>query len=261
VQEHIRIGDCYQVNLAQRFQAQVRGESFMAYRRLREISPAPFSCYLSTPDGDILSSSPERFLSVRNGRVEARPIKGTRPRSADPLRDRALRDELSASFKDRAENVMIVDLLRNDLGKTCVPGSVEVSGLFDIESFAHLHHMVSTVTGKLAHDRDALDLVRGAFPGGSITGAPKLRAMAIIDALELQRRSVYCGSLGYLSFSGQMDLNIAIRTLLRTGDEIYAWAGGGIVADSVCESEYQESLDKASGLLAVLTRSSVSAAV
>lgn len=259
IQEHIRIGDCYQVNLAQRFEAKVRGASWNAYIALREINPAPFSAYMSTHSGDILCSSPERFLRVDGDRVETKPIKGTRPRSVDATADRNMREELASSFKDRAENVMIVDLLRNDLGKSCVPGSVSVDRLFDIESYAHVHHMVSTVTGRLAADRHALDLVRGCFPGGSITGAPKLRAMEIIDALEPHRRNVYCGSLGYVSYNGRMDLNIAIRTLLRTGNSIYAWAGGGIVADSVCESEYQESLDKAAGLLAVLAGSSISA--
>ncbi len=260
VQEHIRRGDCYQVNLAQRFAARVRGDSFGAYLALRELSPAPFSAYLRTRHGEILCSSPERFLLVDGDRVETRPIKGTRRRGASAAADAERREELAQSVKDRAENVMIVDLLRNDLGKSCVPGSVEVAKLFAIESFAHVHHMVSTVTGRLAPDRHPLDLLRGCFPGGSITGAPKLRAMEIIDALEPQRRSVYCGSLGYLGYNGRMDTNIAIRTLLREGDAIYAWAGGGIVADSVCEAEYQESLDKASGLLAVLADSSISAA-
>ena len=260
VQNHIRRGDCYQVNLAQRFDARVRGDSWSAYLALRRINPAPFSAFLSTPYGDILSSSPERFLSVVGDRVETKPIKGTRPRLADAAADLRQREELARSAKDRAENVMIVDLLRNDLGKSCVPGSVEVSKLFDIESFAHVHHLVSTVTGRLSPDRHAVDLLRGCFPGGSITGAPKLRAMEIIDSLEPERRSIYCGSIGYLSSNGRMDLNVAIRSLLRVGGSIHAWAGGGIVADSSVEAEYQESLDKASGLLAVLADSSVSAA-
>jgi para-aminobenzoate synthetase component 1 len=260
VQEHIRRGDCYQVNLAQRFEARVRGDAWSAYLALRQVSPAPFSVYMSTPHGDILCSSPERFLRVADGAVETKPIKGTRPRSANPATDAQMRDALAASAKDRAENVMIVDLLRNDLGKVCMPGSVKVGKLFDIETFAHVHHMVSTVTGRLARDRHPLDLLRACFPGGSITGAPKLSAMQIIDALEPERRSVYCGSLGYLGFNGRMDFNIAIRTLLKVADSIYAWAGGGIVADSDADSEFQESLDKAAGLLAVLAESSVSAA-
>jgi para-aminobenzoate synthetase component 1 len=260
VQAHIRRGDSYQVNLAQRFAAHVRGDSWNAYQALRRINPAPFSAFLSTPHGDILSSSPERFLHVAGDRVETRPIKGTRPRLADAAADARQREDLAASAKDRAENVMIVDLLRNDLGKACVAGSVEVSRLFEVESFAQVHHLVSTVTGRLAPDRHALDLLRGSFPGGSITGAPKLRAMEIIDALEPERRSIYCGSIGYLSSNGRMDLNVAIRCLLRVGGSIYAWAGGGIVADSRVDAEYQESLDKASGLLAVLADASVSAA-
>src|SRR5690606_5942516 len=156
----------------------------------------------------------------------------------------ALADELRESAKDRAENVMIVDLLRNDLGKACVPGSVRATKLFDVESFANVHHLVSTVEGRLAADRHALDLLRGAFPGGSITGAPKVRAMEIIESLEPQRRGVYCGAIGYAGFDGSMDTNIAIRTLVQRGGRIYAWAGGGIVADSEVESEYQESLTK-----------------
>jgi para-aminobenzoate synthetase component 1 len=259
VQEHIRRGDCYQVNLAQRFSARVRGDSWNAYVALRSINPAPFSAYLSTPDGDILSSSPERFLRLNGDRVETKPIKGTRARGADEVADARKRAELAESFKDRAENVMIVDLLRNDLGKVCMPGSVRVSKLFDIETFAQVHHMVSTVSGRLAPECHPLDLVRACFPGGSITGAPKVRSMEIIDALEPQRRGIYCGSIGYIGHNGRMDLNIAIRSLLRVGDTVYAWAGGGIVADSSCESEYQESLDKASGLLTVLSDSSISA--
>jgi para-aminobenzoate synthetase component 1 len=260
VQDHIRRGDCYQVNLAQRFEAKVRGDAWNAYEVLRSVSPAPFSAFLRTPYGEILSSSPERFLQLKDGRVETRPIKGTRPRCSDATEDRRLRRVLADSVKDRAENVMIVDLLRNDLGKTCAAGSVRVEKLFDIESFSNVHHMVSTITGRLAADRHPLDLVRGCFPGGSITGAPKVRAMQIIDALEPHRRKVYCGSIGYLSFDGRMDLNIAIRTLLREGDAVYAWAGGGIVADSDVDAEYQESLDKAEGLLTVLAGSAFSAA-
>jgi para-aminobenzoate synthetase component 1 len=260
VQDHIRRGDCYQINLTQRFEARVAGDSWNAYRKLRQTNPAPFSAYVSTSHGEILSSSPERFLYVDGDRVETKPIKGTRPRVDDAEADAGQQRELAASAKDRAENVMIVDLLRNDLGKSCVPGSIRPERLFEIESFAHVHHLVSTVTARLSPDRHPLDLVRGCFPGGSITGAPKVRAMQIIDELEPHRRSVYCGSIGYLGFNGRMDLNIAIRTLLRAGDSIYAWAGGGIVADSKVDAEYQESLDKASGLLAVLSESRISAA-
>ncbi len=253
IQEHIRAGDCYQVNLTQRFDARVHGDSWQAYERLRDINPAPFSAFFSTPSGDLLSSSPERFLRVDGPHVETKPIKGTRPRALSKQQDDALANELRTSDKDRAENVMIVDLLRNDFGKNCVPGSVDVPDLFEIESFENVHHLVSTVHGRLAPGSHALDLLRGCFPGGSITGAPKLRAMEIIESLEPHRRSIYCGSIGYLGFDGNMDSNIAIRTLLRRGEQIYAWAGGGVVADSEVEAEYQESLYKAEGLLELMT--------
>jgi para-aminobenzoate synthetase component 1 len=252
VQRHIRDGDCYQVNLTQRFKARAEGDAWHAYLRLREINPAPFAAYLDLPDGKVLSSSPELFLRVTGDRVETKPIKGTRARSADRARDRALAEELRASPKDRAENVMIVDLLRNDLGKSCAPGSIHVSKLFDVETFASVHHLVSTVEGRLAPGKHALDLLEGCFPGGSITGAPKLRAMQIIEELEPQRRGVYCGCIGYVGYDGNLDLNIAIRTLVQHGDSIYAWAGGGVVADSDVDAEYQESLDKAAAMLAVL---------
>jgi para-aminobenzoate synthetase component 1 len=252
IQEHIRAGDCYQINLTQRFEARVHGDSWAAYERLRRTNPAPYSAYLDFPFGQVLCSSPERFLTLRGDRVETKPIKGTRPRSTDPVRDDEFAQALADSAKDRAENVMIVDLLRNDLGKCCVPGSIHAEPLFAIESFASVHHLVSTVTGRLASGRHAVDVIRACFPGGSITGAPKLRAMQIIETLEPQRRSVYCGSIGYVGFDGNMDLNIAIRTLVRSGDRIYAWAGGGIVADSALDAEYQESLDKAAALLAIL---------
>jgi para-aminobenzoate synthetase component I len=253
VQEYIRAGDCYQVNLTQRFEALAEGDAWHAYVRLRELNPAPFAAYLDLPDGRIVSSSPERFLRLRNGHVETKPIKGTRPRAKDQKRDRALAEELRASAKDRAENVMIVDLLRNDLGKVCVPGSVRASKLFDIESFASVHQLVSTVEGQLAPGKHALDLVAACFPGGSITGAPKVAAMKIIEQLEPQRRSVYCGSIGYIGFDGNMDTNIAIRTLVQQGDRVYTWAGGGVVADSNVDAEYQESLDKAAAMLAVMS--------
>ena len=252
VQDHIRRGDCYQVNLTQRFQAAADGDAWHAYLRLRDINPAPFAAYLDLPDGKVVCSSPERFLRLHDGHVETKPIKGTRPRSKDPARDRALVEELRTSPKDRAENVMIVDLLRNDLGKCCVPGSVRASKLFDIESFASVHQLVSTVEGTLEHGKHALDLVAACFPGGSITGAPKVAAMKIIEELEPQRRSVYCGSIGYIGFDGNMDLNIAIRTLVQQGGRVYTWAGGGVVADSNVDAEYQESLDKAAAMLAVM---------
>ncbi len=252
VKAHIRAGDCYQVNLTQRFSAGVRGDAWAAYRKLRQINPAPFSAYLALAEGEVLSSSPERFLSVRGDHIQTRPIKGTRRRLHDPARDRAVIEELRASAKDRAENVMIVDLLRNDLGRCAQAGSVRVTRLFDVESFASVHHLVSTVEARLAKGLHALDVVAASFPGGSITGAPKVRAMQIIESLEPHRRSVYCGAIGYVDFSGDTDLNIAIRTLVRCEDRIHAWAGGGVVADSNVEAEYQESLDKAAAMLEVL---------
>ncbi len=256
-QEYIRNGDCYQVNLAQRFSARVRGDLWSAYRRLRSFNPAPFSAYLHLPWARVLSASPERFLQVRNKVVETKPIKGTRPRDLDPARDRALAEELRRSPKDRAENLMIVDLLRNDLGKNCETGSVHVPDLFSVESFATVHHLVSTVAGTLASDRHAVELLRDCFPGGSITGAPKVRAMEIIEELEPNRRGVYCGAIGYIGFNGDMDTNIAIRTLVHSNDELRFWAGGGLVADSTEEGEWQESLCKAAAMLRLLERSEV----
>jgi len=253
VQHYLRAGDCYQVNLAQRFEVAVEGDLWSAYRRLCNINPAPFAACLHTPDAHILSVSPERFLQVdADGQVETRPIKGTRPRASDPAQDAALAAALAASDKDRAENVMIVDLLRNDLGHVCRPGSVRVPRLFEVESFPTVHHLVSTVTGQLAAGRHALDLLRAAFPGGSITGAPKIRAMEIIEELEPHRRGVYCGAIGYVGYDGAMDTNIAIRTLVHSGGRARFWAGGGIVIDSVAEAEYQETFDKAAAMLSLL---------
>jgi len=248
---YIRDGDCYQVNFTQQFFAPASGDPWDGFLRLRALNPAPYAAYLGYPFGAVLSSSPEQFLKVTGGAVSTRPIKGTRARSGDAAEDRWLAERLIASEKDRAENVMIVDLLRNDLGKNCAVGSVAVPKLFALESFATVHHLVSSVVGQLAPDRHVLDLLRGAFPGGSITGAPKRRAMEIIEELEPSRRSVYCGAIGYVSFSGDMDTNIAIRTMLYSGGMLRCWAGGGIVIDSSPEDEYQESLDKAAAMLAV----------
>ncbi|MEX2480912.1 MAG: aminodeoxychorismate synthase component I [Gammaproteobacteria bacterium] len=257
IKRYIRDGDCYQVNYAQRFSAAASGDPWDAYQRLRLLNSAPHAAFLRLPQGAVLSSSPERFVELRGDVVETRPIKGTRRRDADPVRDRALAEALAGSSKDRAENVMIVDLLRNDLGKTCVVGSVTVPHLFDIESFSRVHHLVSTVRGRLRAELGPLDVLRACFPGGSITGAPKRRAMEIIEELEPTRRSVYCGALGYVSYDGQMDTNIAIRTLLHVGGRLYCWAGGGIVMDSVLEDEYQESLDKAAAMLNVFSDAEV----
>ena len=249
IQDYIRDGDCYQVNLAQRFSIAVTGDSWSVYRQLRKSNPAPYACFFRLEQGCILSSSPERFISVSNEQVETKPIKGTIRRSVYAYEDKALAEQLLESEKDRAENLMIVDLLRNDIGKNCEFGSIKVPRLFALESFATVHHLVSTVTGRLARGRHALDLLRGAFPGGSITGAPKLRAMQIIEELEAFRRTVYCGAIGYIGFDGNMDTNIAIRTLVHKDDRIYFWAGGGIVSDSIPESEYRECFIKAEAIM------------
>jgi len=257
IKHYLKEGDCYQVNLTQRFAAACEGDPWLAYRTLRKLNAAPFSCYLNLLEVQILSSSPERFLKLTDNAVETKPIKGTRPRKPDYAEDRQQIKNLEASVKDRAENLMIVDLLRNDIGKTCKSGSVKVPLLFDVESYATVHHLVSTVTGILADDRHALDLLKSCFPGGSITGAPKIRAMEIIEELEPNRRGVYCGAIGYIGFNGNMDTNIAIRTLVHSENTIRFWAGGGIVNDSVAEEEYQESFDKAAAMLDLLQRFTV----
>jgi para-aminobenzoate synthetase component 1 len=252
VQEYLLSGDCYQINLTQRFSAGYQGDEFAAYLALREANQAPFSAFIRLPESAILSISPERFLKVSGDKVQTKPIKGTRPRSTDAAIDKANANELQQASKDRAENLMIVDLLRNDISKACQPGTVKVPHLFAIESFPAVHHLVSTVEGVLAKGESAADLLRGAFPGGSITGAPKIRAMEIIEELEPHRRSVYCGSIGYLSACGNMDTSITIRTLICHNSNIYCWAGGGLVADSKASSEYQETFDKVSKILPVL---------
>ncbi len=254
IKRYILDGDCDQVNFAQRFSVVAEGDPWQAYKGLRQLNAAPFAAYLSTPDCKVLSTSPERFLELRSGRVETKPIKGTAPRGADPVEDMMLAEMLKQSPKDRAENVMIVDLLRNDLGKVCVPGSVEVPELFTLESYARVHHLVSKVCGTLDRGQDALSLLRACFPGGSITGAPKLRSMEIIEELEPHRRGIYCGSIGYIGFDGDMDTNIAIRTMVHSEGVTRLWAGGGIVADSDPEAEYRETYHKAAALLDLLQR-------
>jgi len=253
VKEYIRNGDCYQVNLAQRFHTSCEGDPWLAYQQLRQVNAAPFAAYLNYPFVQVLSCSPERFLRVTDGFVETQPIKGTRPRSSYPMHDQAISEWLFESEKDRAENLMIVDLLRNDLSKSCAIGSVKVPKLFEVKGFASVHHLVSTITGRQAKGKDALHLLRGCFPGGSITGAPKVRAMEIIEELEHHRRGVYCGSIGYIGFDGSMDCNIAIRTLTHQEGKIRFWAGGGIVYDSTLEGEYQESFDKVAAMLDLFT--------
>ncbi len=255
IQHYITEGDCYQVNLAKRFEIEAQGDPWHAYKILRKENAAPFSAFFNTPAASILSSSPERLLHVANGHVETKPIKGTRPRDlTDPVHDQQLAEQLQSSTKDRAENLMIVDLLRNDLGKVCKPGSIKVPTPFAIESFATVHHLVSTITGQLADKQTAVSLLRACFPGGSITGAPKLRSMEIIEELEPHRRGAYCGSIAYIGFDGKMDSNITIRTLVYNDNRLRFWAGGGIVADSNAASEHQEVLDKAAAIFNVLAK-------
>jgi para-aminobenzoate synthetase component 1 len=254
IQQYIRDGDCYQVNFAQRFSVACDGDAWLAYRALRESNSAPFSAWMHLPFLQVLCASPERFLQVRNRQIMTQPIKGTARRSDDPVEDAARARALRQSEKDRAENVMIVDLLRNDLSKNSEYFSVAVPKLFELQRFATVHHLVSTVTATLRQGRDALDLLRGCFPGGSITGAPKIRAMEIIDELEGVRRGIYCGCIGYVGFNGDMDTNIVIRTLTVQDGRIDFWAGGGIVIDSRLEAEYQETLDKAHALHALIGR-------
>jgi para-aminobenzoate synthetase component 1 len=256
VREYIVAGDIFQANLSQRFQAQLPVPPFQLYQQLRRRNPAPFSAYLGFGELQVLSASPERFLRLDQQRqVETRPIKGTRPRGLGPMHDAALGRALAESEKDRAENVMIVDLLRNDLSRVCRPGTVRVPELFALEHHPTVHHLVSTVLGELDPAADAIDLLRATFPGGSITGAPKVRAMEIIAELEPTQRGVYCGSVGYLSASGAMDTSIVIRTYLALRGQVYFQAGGGIVADSDPELEYRETLDKARGLIETLVAS------
>jgi para-aminobenzoate synthetase component I len=254
VRDYIVAGDIFQANLSQRFQSSLPEAPFDLYRRLRRHNPAPFAAYLDFDDLAVLSASPERFLRLDQERrlVETRPIKGTRPRGLGPMHDAALGRALAESEKDRAENVMIVDLLRNDLSRVCRPGTVRVPELFALEHHPTVHHLVSTVVGELEPAADAFDLIRAAFPGGSITGAPKVRAMEIIAELEPTRRGVYCGSIGYISTTGAMDTSIVIRTYLALRGQVYFQAGGGIVADSDPELEYRETLDKARGLIETL---------
>ncbi|GAB2716543.1 aminodeoxychorismate synthase component I [Halomonas garicola] len=252
VKDYIRAGDCYQINLAQRLSARYRGDVWAAYCRLRRATPTPFSAFMAWDDKAVMSLSPERFIQVRDGRVETRPIKGTRPRGDTPESDRARAQELRHSAKDRAENVMIVDLLRNDLGRVCRPGSVRVPLLCGLESYPNVHHLVSVVQGVLAAGYSPLALLEAAFPGGSITGAPKIRAMQIINELEPCQRSLYCGSLGYVDVRGRMDTSIAIRTVLADGETLHVWGGGGLVADSDPHAEHAETLDKIRHLIASL---------
>lgn len=249
IQHYLRSGDCYQINLAQRFSADYQGDEWQAFQQLSASNRAPFSAFLRLPDNAVLSVSPERFLWLENRHIQTRPIKGTLPRLADAAQDVRQALRLANSAKDRAENLMIVDLLRNDIGRVAEPGSVRVPELFVVEAFPAVHHLVSTITAILPERTAATDLLRACFPGGSITGAPKVRAMEIIEELEPQRRNAYCGSIGYISACGTMDTNITIRTLITENGRIHCSAGGGIVADSQEQAEYQETFDKVGRIL------------
>jgi para-aminobenzoate synthetase component I len=256
--DYIEAGDIYQANITQRFRARLPAgfDRLSLYQALRTRNPATFGAYLDFGATGILSSSPERFLKLADGNVETRPIKGTRPRGRSAAEDQALAAELLASAKDRAENLMIVDLLRNDISRVCKMGSVKVPTLFGLESYATVHHLVSVVAGELAQGCSAVDLLRACFPGGSVTGAPKIRAMEIIAELEPTARGPYCGSIGYLSADGGMDSNIVIRTYCIQGQDLTFQVGGGIVADSDPHAEYEESLAKAKALIEVLAHGS-----
>jgi para-aminobenzoate synthetase component 1 len=249
---YVHAGDCFQVNLSQRLLAPLREHPLDLYGRLRRRNPAPYGCYFDLGEFQILSASPEQFLKVSGGEVVTRPIKGTRPRGKTPDDDARIIKELQKNPKDRAENVMIVDLLRNDLGRVCEYGSMHVPKVCEVESFAHVHHLVSEVRGTLRPDKTPFDLLRAAFPGGSVTGAPKVRAMEIIAELEPTARGPYCGSVGFVGFDGTMDSNILIRTFTAGRGWVQFPVGGGIVADSDPATEYEETLHKAKGMLEAL---------
>ncbi len=253
IQEQIHNGDCYQVNFAQRFYSSYSGHPWHAFRSLKKQLKAPYSAYLASPFCQVLSFSPELFLdSDSKGYFTTRPIKGTRPRAHLPEKDILLKNELIGSQKDRAENLMIVDLLRNDLSKSCKPNTVKTTKLFEIESYPTVHHLVSEICGERKEGIDSIELLKACFPGGSITGTPKLTAMDVISQLEPNSRSVFTGTIGYFGFQGDLRTNIAIRTLVCYQNEIYCWAGGGIVADSEVNSEYQECFDKVKKILSLL---------
>jgi len=250
--EYIRNGDIFQVNLSQRFEVEIHNEPYKLYFELRRKSPAPFSAFLNFEDIQIISTSPERFIKLEGDRVETRPIKGTRPRGKNKEEDNYFKKKLMESAKDKAELTMIVDLERNDLGRVCKIGSVNVERDREIEEYANVFHTVSTVTGELKDGKDIIDCIYAAFPGGSITGAPKIRAMEIIEELEPYKRNVYTGAIGYIGFNGTSDLNIAIRTVLIKNKKAYFSVGGGIVWDSDPLKEYEETLHKGQKMLEVL---------
>ena len=252
VKDYIAGGDAYQVNISQRFEGPQPCDPWELYLRLRQVNPAPFASYLQFPEVAVLSASPEEYLLVEDGTVQTRPMKGTRPRGRSPQEDRRMAAELMSSEKERAENVMIVDLMRNDLGRVCTPGSIQVPELFTLETHPNVFQMTSTVRGRTRPGIDAVDVLTACFPGGSVTGAPKIRAMEIIDELEPTQRSVYCGAIGYIGFDGSMLTSVPIRIILAKGRRVYFQTGAGIVADSDPQAEYEETLHKAKGSLAAL---------
>jgi len=250
--DYIGAGDIFEVNLSQRFSANLTVPPFELYRYLRQINPAPFASYLNFPEVVVASASPERYLLLKDNVVETRPIKGTRPRGRDEESDKRLREELLHSEKDQAELVMIIDLERNDLGRVCEYGSIRVPDLIRLEEYATVFHLVSTVTGTLSPGKDIIDVIQASFPGGSITGAPKVRSMEIIEECEPTKRGIYTGSIGYIDFNGDADLNIVIRTFVIKDKQVHFQVGGAIVTDSVPELEYLETLDKGRALMNAL---------
>jgi para-aminobenzoate synthetase component 1 len=256
IKHWLEAGDCYQVNFTQQYSTAFKGSSWSLFTEIRSHIGTPYSAYMNTPQLKVISLSPEKFITIHNNQVISKPIKGTRKRTNTPLTDEALKQELSNSPKDRAENLMIVDLLRNDIGKCCTSGSVSVPKLFEIESYANVHQMVSTVQGVKSENVSSLELIESAFPGGSITGAPKKRAMEIIAEIEATPRHLYCGSIFYLDQNNNLDSSICIRTLTIEKDTLFCHGGGGIVFDSDCDDEYQESIDKIQNLMDICTQAS-----
>jgi len=254
IHEYLLSGDVFQVNLSRAWNVGLNDptSAIDLYRSLRVANPAPFSGVMQWKNRAVLSSSPERLIEIRQGKVQTRPIAGTRPRDPDPQRDRELSTELLENVKERAEHIMLIDLERNDLGKVCQPGSIEVDELMVIESYAHVHHIVSNVTGRLSADSDPIDALTAVFPGGTITGCPKIRCMEIIAELEKEGRGFYTGSMGYLCLDGDLDMNILIRTMLFDESKVSFRTGAGIVADSIPANELEETRDKARGLLLAL---------
>lgn len=252
IKSYIENGDCYQINFSQKFSIDYEGDEWAIFNKILPAYHSPYSVFMNLPFTKIMSFSPERFLSIDNGLVETKPIKGTRPVHADIKKNEQAKVDLISSPKEKAENLMIVDLLRNDLGRNCEFGSINVKELFAIETFANVHHLVSTIQGKISSKSNEFNLIKGCFPGGSITGAPKIRSMQIIGELEPNKRGIYCGSIGYISSNGKTDLNIAIRTILGNSRSLTFWGGGGIVYDSDAKSEYKETFDKVKPILDLL---------